>query len=254
MNNDVKLFYFGGSGGFFCLHLLLLTGIYNCKFRGDDQNFENIFKKQWNITDIKKWKSTETWPDNDATMTSDLNNKIYYICNDYEFLPNKYHGKTIVLYTDIETQCYLAMTKNAWLNCFKDQTNNSLLNYYKNVKAQEWPDMNNIHEFKNLPDKIKEECLNRWKFNELWPINDLTDQPVLSSYGVPYKNEKIFHKLVTERIFDQADIVVKLQDLIKTNGDILFDRLGIKGNSRCKDFVELWLNKHTPEQLKYLLS
>jgi len=253
MNNDIKLFYFGASGGFFCLHLLLLTGIYNCKFTGDEQNFENIFKKQWDISDIGKWKSTETWPYNDATLNSNLNNKIYYICNGYEFLP-KYPGKMIVLYTDIETQCYLAMTKNAWLNRCKDQTNINLLNYYKSVKTPEWPDMTSVHEFKNLPDKIKEECLNVWKFNELWPMNDLTDQPVLSSYGVPYKNEKVFHELVTERIIDQADIVVKLQDLIKTNGKILFDQLGIKGNIRCKEFVDLWLSKHTPEQLKYLLS
>jgi hypothetical protein len=42
--------------------------------------------------------------------------------------------------------------------------------------------------------------------------------------------------------------------LLKTNGKILFDKLGIEGNPRCKNFIELWFSKHTPEQSKYLLG
>jgi hypothetical protein len=260
---DVNLFYYGASGGFLCLHLLLLTGSYRCKFMGDEQNFENIFAKQWQIKNIEKWKSHETWPDNDATLEADLPNKVFYICNDVDKL-SLYPGKLIVLYTDIETQWILSKTKHAYW--FVDRTpadlfkeiNDNFTEYYDKVKGFDWPGCDNINEFQNLPERIKTECREIWKFDKRWPIDDPTDENLLINYRnnftTHYKDIPVYDKLKKEIDIDNVDIAIKLQDLIITNGNILFDRLGIDGNSKCKDFIDFWLSKHSAEQLKYLVN
>lgn len=262
MNDDIKLFYFGASGGFFCLHLLLLTEAYQCKFAGQDQNFENIFKKQWNILNTEKWKSHEIWPDNYATIESSLLNKVYFSCNDIDKLTT-YPGKLIVLYTDIETQWFLARTKRAfWFERYSDSDilnhiNQVFSNCYLNVKAKHWPECNSIKQFNSLPNWIKTECFEDFKFSKIWD-NKLSPEDQLEAFRDSkrrqYKDQWIYEQLLTTNIINQADIVVKLQDLIKTNGEILFEQLGIKGNQRCADFVNLWLNKHTDKQRSYLLK
>jgi hypothetical protein len=265
MNDDIKLFYFGGSGGYFCLHLLLLTNKYHCKFRGLDQNFENIFQKQWNISDVSKWKLHEHEPDNSATFKSNALNKVYFACSVIDEL-TPYSGKLIVLYTDIETQWYLSRTKQAYwfIGDFDDakMINDINLNFvhcYSQVRADNWPECNSIQEFNSLPDWIKNECFEKFKFDQSWDFDDLSQEAQLNkhreSVSIVYKGQTIHSPLVTDdNIINQADIVVKLQDLIKTNGEILFEQLGIKGNQRCADFVKLWLSKHTDKQRSYLLK
>ena len=265
MGDDIKLFYFGASGGYFCLHLLLLTNKYHCKFRSLDQNFENILQKQWNISDVSKWKSHEIWPNNIATATfgSNLINKVYFSCNNIDAFA-QYLGKLIVLYTDIETQWFLTRTKRAfWFVDLDDakMVNDINLNFvrcYSQVKADNWPECDNIQEFNSLPDWIKNECFEKFKFDQRWDFDDLSMDAQINkhrdSLSILYKGQRIYQPLVTNNIIDQADIVVKLQDLIKTNGEILFEQLGIKGNQRCTDFVKLWLSKHTDEQRSYLLK
>ena len=77
---ELTIQYAGGSGGFLLLHLVLLSGKYQCKFRSD-QVFDKFFKDQWNITDHARWKMGEVWPDNRATLESSIDNKVYLICN-----------------------------------------------------------------------------------------------------------------------------------------------------------------------------
>jgi hypothetical protein len=256
MNNDITLFYFGASGGFFCLHLLLLTGKYHCKFCKHDQNFDNIFNKQWNISDVSKWKETETWPDNTATLESNLSNKIYYICNHIEDIA-LYSGKKILLYTDFETQWYLAKTKQvAWFfeTTYQDmikQIHHEFTAYYNTIKAVNWPACNSIYDFNNLPNYIKTECLENWDIDKKFPIN-ATVELDLEKF-IKNNLRAMYNGEVTDIDLSQFDIVIKLQDLIKTDGDVLFKQLGIKGNRKCKDFVKLWLSKHTDEQRQYLL-
>lgn len=105
--------YFGGSGGFFLLHLLILSNKFFC---APLNNFQQVFDKQWNITDPAAWKLLETWPDNHATSAAatDLH-KLFFHCNGGT--PWKTHtGNKILLYTDIDTQLSLARYKHAW--CF----------------------------------------------------------------------------------------------------------------------------------------
>jgi hypothetical protein len=247
MNQDINLFYSGGSGGFFCLHLLLLTEYFYCIFDNDKHDFEEIFQNQWNIKSIPTWKTSEIWPNNSATAKSNITRKIYFTCNkerDWEQFP----GTKIVLYTDIETQCFLAKTKRA--NWFVNRTDKQFTETYNNIRGYNWPDCNSIKEFDNLPQHIKDECINNFYF---FPPTDLKVNPMLNN-SLYYNEDKVYADLIKNQVFSRADIVVKLQDLIKTKGEVLFNQLGIKGNSKSEEFVEQWLTKHTEEQLRYLLK
>ena len=177
MNTDINLLYYGGSGGFFCLHLLLLTGQYNCVFHKNSTGINTIIEEHWNIKSIDTWKHTENWPDNHATEQSNLPNKVYFYCN-----PNKetvYLGHTnVLLYTDLETQIYLAETKKAhWfidknaiqISMFEEMLRES----YRNIKDPAWPECDSHAEFKCLPSWIQKECIETDKevFENNWLIS-----------------------------------------------------------------------------------
>lgn len=243
---DLNLFYYGGSGGFFALHLILLTGQFECKFNQLDLDFGKVFESQWKIKSMTNWKVTEFPPDNAKTLVSDIQNKVYLTCNDFKkwsILP----GKKIVLYTDIDTQWYLAKNKKAFW--FKESGYDSVVSIqtYNKIKGDNWPSCETYEQFMKLPELIYNECVN--DFNFTW-------HPTLAPNLMValYNNERIFTHLKTLIDTTEIDILVKLQDLIKTNGDILFEQLGISGNAKCKEFVEMYLQLHTEEQRTYLLS
>lgn len=247
MSTDLNLFYYGASGGFFCLHLLLLTGQYDCKFERD-LKFNQIFQSQWDITSHKLWKSSEVWPDNNATVASNITNKIYYTCNnELEF--TKFSGKKIVVYTDIDTQYYLAQTKRAYWFYSIDIMNHNLAEKYNIIKGKDWPSCNSNEQFNKLPKWIIDECINEFNFGIY-----LIDIPTVESISISHNNERIYTKLKTLIESTEIDILVKYQDLIKTNGEVLFDQLGITGNPQCKEFVDMYLQLHTDEQKMHLLK
>jgi len=131
LNQDINFFYYGGSGGFFFLHYLLLMKKHHAVFKlsnftqahqvenyvpgGDyDANLRAIITYQWNVN--KRWKLTEIWPDNKLTQETTLHHvhQVYYTCNQMDSwvgLP----GQRVFLYTDIRSQAYLSMYKQAWV-------------------------------------------------------------------------------------------------------------------------------------------
>lgn len=253
MSQDVSLLYYGGSGGNFCLHLLMLTGNYNCIFNSDIQDFNTIFQNQWNIGQMGKWKTTETMVENDRTLHSNLTNKIYLKCNPNKHSMNKYPGTTVVIYTDIETQLYLAKTKNAFCFYKNNPQEEWLVNKYQHIKTPEWPSCYSMAEFDNLPEHIKEECLTKWHFDDFFDFSKFI-KIVREQQQILYNGDYILSDLKTVIDIDQADIKVKLQDLIKTKGRILFDQLGLQGNAQTDKFVDMYVNLHTPAQQNYLLN
>lgn len=107
---DLSLFYFGGSGGFLLLHLLLMSG----KFYAAGVDINNL-EQQWDIIDPAKWKDNEVWPNNAATTSAITDRtKLYFNCNDYTNWSN-YTQNKLLLYVDLDTQLKLAKYKNAWV-------------------------------------------------------------------------------------------------------------------------------------------
>ena len=254
MSQDVGLFYYGGSGGNFCAHLLLLTGNYNCIFNSDIQDFNVIFQNQWNINQVSNWKTSETMIENDRTLHSNLSNKLYLKCNPATARSlSLYTGKTVVIYTDIETQIYLAKTKNAFWFYKNSPLDKWLAIRYANIKTLDWPACSSLVDFNNLPDHIKEECLTKWNFDDFVDSTKFI-KVFRESQQILYKGDYVLADLKNVIDIDQADIQVKLQDLIKTKGEILFEQLGIQGNKQTSEFVDMYVQLHTPEQQSYLLN
>lgn len=114
---DTSIMYFGGSGGFFLLHMLMLSNKFFCEPLTD---FQAVFEKQWDIKNPSNWKLSETRPNNASTAAAQTNlNKLFLHCNNGPGPGPGWHrhpGTKVLLYTDIHTQLALAEYKHAW--CF----------------------------------------------------------------------------------------------------------------------------------------
>lgn len=272
-SNDLTIYYFGGSGGFFALYTLLLTKQYQCLFKDGSTDVFTTKDTHWNIKDVANWKDSEIWPDNAKTLMATFgSNKLYFICNPdplflsqpgsfirtYEQLP----GKKLLLYTDLETQWYLAKTKRAyWFQAGKELDGSGpqwknrefmqeqLRFRYGNARQAGWPDCNTFEEFYQLPQHIQDVCINQHHF---WEVLDYEkfDNSDYFPEGVEYKGDVIYKRAA--EFMQGMDHIVKLQDIIKTKGKALFDPLGIQPTADAVKFMLQYLSLHTPEQRKHL--
>jgi hypothetical protein len=113
--DDVTIFYFGGSGGFYLFYILMLSGKFNCMFSDDDRPFDEIMASHWNIVSTGRWKESEVVPANMRTMEQCSSPRLFFMCNptlaDFEL----YKDTTrITIYTDIDTQFFMCKTKTAF--------------------------------------------------------------------------------------------------------------------------------------------
>lgn len=272
--SDVTLCYFGGSGGFFCLYLLLLSNQYKCFFEDGTHSVYDTKPVHWGIDNVSQWKDSEIWPDNGRTTIANFDvNKIFFLCNPllltrtpgpHPDILSKYSGKKILLYTDLKTQWHLAKTKRAYWFQEGRQLNGKgptwqtseyreeqVIIWYNNVKQQDWPDITVADDFYNLPQEIQDECLNQ---HDMWEVLDIGkfDNEDYTPRGVMYNGDLVYKKVVD--VMPQMDIVVKLQDVIATRGRILFDQLGIKPTPETQKFIIHYLSLHTAEQQALLLN
>ena len=197
MKESIVLLYSGGSGGFFLLHLLLLSGKFYTSFF-NDKSINDAIESQWNITNPDNWKHSETWPDNQATQrtTTDCH-KLYFYCllPELSQMPELRSSKYLVLYTDISSQLELAYFKKA-----------------------------------------------RWFHNTRKKPIDLLHETRL------YKNDLVTGTILP--FLNSAKYVVKLQDIVNSNGSILEKLLGIpKINNDQIALINRWKKLHTPELL-----
>ena len=234
----INLNYYFGCGGFYALWILLLGSDLKCSF-DDKRSLEELYQDQWNIKNISNWKSSEIWPNN---KSGDLS----FYCNTLREEWDKQVGKKIVLYTDIQTQFTLGKTKRAgfW---FEEPTPEltCMLKIYNDIRAEHWPQCNTWQDLKNLEqyqkDEIQQIDFDKSLFKNFVDFNTFD-----------YKGEKIFSGFKNIIDINQADHFVKLQDIIKSNGQILLEPLGYSTNEKCKEFTEHYINLHTEETRKLI--
>lgn len=215
-NQDLNLFYVGGHGGFFLLHLLLLSRKYACVFFNEHHygsfdswflNFkENIYPTQWNQTD--EWKRNEVYPDNETTLISDNyeKSKIFFTCNwidRWKVLP----GKKLVIYTDLETELRLSWYKKANV-FFKNGYQDKII---------------------TIPESIQKA------------------KTILRS-SIIMDNKK--HRKGMPALLDQCDIRINLHELINNTESVLFDNFGIEYNEDQKAHIDHWLSLHPKKLLE----
>ena len=248
---DLKLSYRGGSGGFLLLHLLLLSGRYYTAFDVAEP-LDHIIQKQWDIGNHSEWKASETWPNNLATSSAITSlDRLYFYCNPETYDAPFITAKNLMLYTDIDSQIELSYYKKAYW--FSEDRSSSLTiatykkliplwnEHYNNMKDPSWPSRVSIRRINRLPKKIQQELLEsqytQLLLNGRWLAvgnyrKDLVDMSIL-----PFLNN--------------ADVVVKLQDLVNSNGAVLENLLEIPPiNKQQRDLICQWKKLHPPELLQ----
>lgn len=254
MNNEISLNYYGGSGGFLALWIILLGTKYRCVWKGPDQSLDEVKHKHWNINNVKEWKSTEVWPDFNGTLDSSLEHKVFFHCSPTTTQWEKQTGLRVIVYTDWNTQMLLSEYKNAFvfnrnetINWMSNHVNRSFYTSYYNVKDESWPDLWTIDDYDLLPKRIQLELQQTLNFTSK---KDYIDQ-IFNQTKIHYKGDEVWHEL-DDKILD-ASVVVKLQDIVKTNGNSLLEPLGYKTNDNVTELLAWWLSKH-PNRLREILK
>lgn len=104
--------YWGGSGGYFLLHLLLLSDIPFCCLPVTSTKYN--FLKQWH-TDYANWKTTELEPINSHTLEREASNKIFFTCNPDNDDWKKFPGLKVQIYAQDSLRISMAKLKNSYL-------------------------------------------------------------------------------------------------------------------------------------------
>lgn len=259
--SDIKLCYFGGSGGFILLHLLLLSDQFHCVFQDEHNDLHEIINSQWCIVDKNKWKQLEIWPNNISTQISKTcKSKIYFFCNPTVDNVSKFDGNTVLLYTDIESQLELAFYKKAYM--FSNFSNDSYISYYRNClkrfklaydnfKDPSWPVCYGPKKFSRLPLQIQQEVMNNlpredWhvtrysRFVESHRHSDAYMYYSKNSKTLPNGN-RVIHPVFD--FFNYANVTIKLQDVIN-NLDLLSDITHVPTNTAQIDLRNKWVALH----------
>jgi hypothetical protein len=253
--NDLKLCYSGGSGGFLLLHLLLLSGKFYTAF-DVNESINSIIDKQWNVSDHLKWKKSETWPNNLATLSATTSlDRLYFICNPDEDSASFVPAKNLMLYTDIDSQIELSYYKKAyWF--FNDRSSSLKIAVFKkliqewnahycNLKDPSWPSHVSARHINRLPKKIQQELLDSEQTLRL--LKKFADCRLCSVAN--YKKDLVNLSILP--FLQNADVVVKLQDLVNSNGTVLENLLGIPPiNRQQRDLIDHWKKLHPPDLLE----
>jgi len=235
----ININYAGGSGGFLALWVVLLGSKYRCVFKSDTQDLNEIKHKQWNIEDTSKWKSSEIWPDNELTELSDIDNKVFFYCDPTDKEWNNQKGLKIILYADIKLQLALAEYKNAFLYVDNESLNSVvdpvIIKNYNNVKDKSWPDVTMLDELRQCPEHILTELKEEFNIDVFADSVDFFDTTM-------WNGSKVWSDI--GKMLPDADVTVRLVDLIQTNGSILLDKIGGQRNKDVDAFIQHWLSLH----------
>lgn len=244
---DLHLGYIGGSGGFLAFHLLMLSNKYvNCL----NKDFETIVQKQWNIKDHKKWKLNEVWPDNTKTSKLDGSPKLYFYCNpsvdEWQHLP----GDRLLVYTDLESQLKLSEYKNCWI--YHSSTDNRDLDlqfslFYQNIKDPQWPQCTTIQDSTQLPDWIRSELMQSEYYQQFIAARSWEDWIVKYNHKSVIDHKVVFHPVV--ELANHSNFVIKLQDIVNTDGHALLDALDIEVTDPHRSLLACWRKLHSADLL-----
>jgi hypothetical protein len=249
---DFNLFYSGGSGGFLLLHLLLLSGQYHVIFE-NNVSMDTALERQWQISDPKSWKKTETWPDNEKTFhcRSDLT-KIYFYCNpESQDGFGEYSNHNVSLYTDYASQRILAKYKRAFWFQKTDQAINQKWDiiwqeHYDNIRDPSWPECKSFQQINQLPLAIQQELMSD-PYTHRFLNFEFHAQEVRSEF----QSQEVYVGILP--FLESANTTIRLQDLVNQTESVLNHVFGIEQlNQQQKNLVLHWKSLHPVDMLTTL--
>lgn len=251
-NKSLHLGYVGGSGGFLVLHLILLCDHYVNDLSHD---LANVIQKQWNIQDHAQWKKTEIWPDHKITHALTADHKIYLHCNPSIDRWNKLEATKLLLFTDLRSQLALAKYKNAWMyvpdhDPRQRDINVHFTNFYNNVRDPSWPRCESIQDSLCLSAKIQAELMEHQDYRNFLQAEDFEDWFVINHRESLYGHDIV--EVDVPRLAQTSHIVIKLQDIITSQGRALLEPLGLTVLDAHLELLHKWISLHPPELLKQI--
>ena len=235
------------------LHLIILSGQYHMRFLGN-KDLNQVIDCQWNIKDHNQWKHNEIWPCEVSTMMTDSGNRprAWFACN-----PD----------TD----------KHDWLlNKFLETFLPIFLTNYSDIKDPSWPDIYSLDDFDNLPEEIRQECMETFGLyipkhlsqlktsKKIWVYTDAQAQNELSFYkkAYIYTNYQGPKKTIScvefqNRMVDclavagcqASDCVLYLQDVVNNPATLVTAGLINSVNPKQLELIQHWKSLHPRQML-----
>ena len=281
---NIHLLYQGGNGGFICAHTILQSQQHFSVFKKNKpsaskteflEQFSQIKKQQWQITNNLQWKTTEVWPDNESTSYHQISglNRLYMTCNPDSFDNFQIDPADInvVIFTDIESQIEFSQYKNCGLFYNNNQAiedyvisiiNNAWRTSYNSVKDISWP-TTELCDIDLLSENICQELLTLHQGFDVFFDYDqhknyhLTYKQICTRFmSTPYKINEVEINVENKifKFFPTVDHIVKLQDVINSKGRYLTDLLELPWNTGHADLIDNWVKLHPPELIEQILS
>lgn len=282
----LEIYYAGGAGGHFLLHLILLSNKHICSFvdypvLNDSQFphiFNTVFNKQWNIQD--RWKDTECDVDNNETLKlPTLRHKLVQLnCffNDpVMFLNSQEHIETtanttisITPSSSLHRELIKFKIRKNIPNDIRTVTINAWNKFYADIRDSKWPDI----EFDScnlLPWKIKNEIVNEYLLSDsqtrLYNKSNDVDLKLFytkyieSRYCTTETGNIIASEIDASNRIGIATELSKItthnfsiDDIVRTKGNNVCTALNIPHTHKHTAFVEQWVNLH-PLHIRELL-
>jgi hypothetical protein len=286
---DYHIMFYGGSGGHICSHLVLQSGQHYCAYDqllSDKSTFDKTFFEiknfNWNQMQQQRWRQHHSWPNNELTQKSRIDDmhKMFFTCapnesSNPEGEPDSYQesrmdhkkypgAKTVLIWTDIDTQAELARYKQSrWFrrnqhgvyyywktySCFESQWRE----IYHRHRAHDWPTDISIRDIPDLDSGLIHQMQAVPEFLNFFGIAESSDGFHTWRRSLHTRNHNGF---LVERsvhlMLQQSDIVVRLQDVAKSQGKWLTDCMGIPWTNQHQSLVNQWLDLH-PKHIKNML-
>lgn len=245
---NIALYYFGASGGFFALWHILLGTDYRCRFSGLPTR--TMIESQYNILRGADWPVHI----NDATIdTVDAE-----FWEEIERLQNVYNSYSSI--QDIYKHHWDITEKPKWKATEiwpdNDETKQANIDkkvfYYCNPKEKDWEEHSNDYRiilYTDLDLQIllaKNKCA--WYFFQGGPTQEKIKQ--IKNDSTWLDGTQVYGPLAK---FTQANLYVKLQDLVITKGGSILEPLGCAVTQQNLEHTTLWLNLHDEEERKLLI-
>jgi hypothetical protein len=239
---NVALYYFGGSGGFYALWHILLGTKFKCEFASKKlilENYETIKGSGW----------PKNLPENYAELTEDilkemrLLNNLFFYQKYYKLLPKIYeiHWNINNIENWKKTEIW-PLNEETKTSCY-----NNKLFFYCNPSIEDYTLHKNDFQILLYTDWDTQKQLAFFKKAHGFNHEDVD----LNNYNtITYCKQKVDYKLEN---FLSADLVLKLQDIIKTSGQSLLEPLNYKIKQDNIDHNKFWLSLHN-DYLKNLLT
>ena len=243
---NIALYYFGASGGFYALWHLLLGTDYKCKFSIDlkaiQEQYAYFRGADWPVhisdattdtVDAEFWEEIERFQN-----LHNSNSSIQDIYEHHWDITEKPKWKATEIWPDNDTTKQANIDKKVFYYCGITETT-----------WQQHKDDYRIILYTDLDLQIllaKNKCA--WIFRKGKPTQEKIKQ--IQDTSTWLNGTQVYGEIAQ---FTQADLYVKLQDIVATRGGAILEPLGYTVTQQNREHNAMWLSLHNNEERRRLV-